>query len=401
MSKRLQRPEQVKDWLVRRYNSQHRVWLEGGGEWPLEVNLGLPTEADFASDLSSVRSWVDAWAGWRGAGDLRHEQRRYMRLGPQTLPSAVVLARPEEVAAWCGQERRWTRAVQRYAEMVARWPQLLERRGLAKHFDVLADYSEKDYARLTTALAWVLANPTSGLYVRQLPLEGVDTKWLEKRTGLIVELLDLLRGGEPSGDFYEACGLQRTPHRVRMRVLCPTLRRQLGGLRDIEAPLEELAALTLSPTAVLVVENQETGVALPDMPGVVAFMRLGGAVAALATIRWLQGLPAVYWGDVDTHGLAILSRARRTLPGLTSVLMDAATLERYADLAVQEPSQHGEAELAELTPAERDVFDGLRSGRWGVRVRLEQERIPWPDALLALEAALLGAQSAASSRATA
>jgi hypothetical protein len=291
--------------------------------------------------------------------------------------------------------------VHRYGELVARWPQLLERRGLARHFDVLADYSEKDYARLTTALVWLLANPASGLYVRQLPLEGVDTKWLEKRTGLIVEMLNLLRGGEPAGDFYEACGLRRTPHRVRLRVLCPTLRQRLGGLLDIEAPLDELATLSLSPSAVLVVENQETGVALPDMPGVVAFMRLGGAIAALTAIPWLQGLPAVYWGDVDTHGLAILSRARRTLPGLVSVLMDAATLERYADLTVQEPAQHGEAELAELTLSEREVFDGLRSGRWGARVRLEQERIPWPDALLALEAALRSARSGAALRAAA
>lgn len=37
MSKKLLTPEQVKDWLTRRYNHQHRAWLEGGGEWPLEV----------------------------------------------------------------------------------------------------------------------------------------------------------------------------------------------------------------------------------------------------------------------------------------------------------------------------------------------------------------------------
>ena len=53
-----------------------------------------------------------------------------------------------------------------------------------------------------------------------------------------------------------------------MRVLCPRLRSGLGGLGDIEAPLGELARVSLRPQAVLIVENQATGVALPDMDGI-------------------------------------------------------------------------------------------------------------------------------------
>jgi hypothetical protein len=63
-----------------------------------------------------------------------------------------------------------------------------------------------------------------------------------------------------------------------MRVLCPRLRTRVGGLCDIEAPIAELAALQLAPTISLVVENLNTGVALPDIDGTVAFMRLGLAV---------------------------------------------------------------------------------------------------------------------------
>jgi len=384
MSKKLQTPEQVKGWLVRRYNAQHRAWLEGAGEWPLQVNLGVPTEVDFRSDVSAVRHWVDAWANWQGAGELQRQEHKYMRLGPQTLPSVLTLREPEEVAVWCGEERRWRRAAHRYAEWVSRWPQLQEPRGLARYFDVLADYSEADCTRLQTTLTWMLTHPSSGLYVRQLPLEGVDTKWLEKRRGLIVALLELLRGGEGQTDFYAACGLARTPHRVRMRVLCPALRAQVGGLKDIEAPVEELASIRLAPQVLLVVENQETGIALPDMHGVVAFIRLGHAVATLDAIPWLKGCPTVYWGDIDTHGLAILARARRVFPSTQSVMMDAATLERYVELTVEEPAQHADADLQELTAEEQEVFDGLRSGRWGVKLRLEQERIRWPDALEAL-----------------
>lgn len=388
MSKKLLRPEQVKDWLVRRYNNQHRSWLEGVGEWPLVVPLGAPTERDFTDDPAGVRSWVEVWASWRGAGELRWEERKWSRVGSQRLPAFINLATAQDVAVWTGQEGRWARASARFGELMAAWPSLRDRIGLARQFDVLADYSDQDFGRLMSALNWFLANPASGVYVRQLPIKGIDTKWLEKRTSVITELLALLRGDELRQDFHGACGLRRMPHRIRMRILCPEMRLLVGGLGDIEVPVEQLAALALMPKRVIVVENQETGVALPDMDGVVAFMRLGNSVSILSSLRWLEGVPAVYWGDIDTHGLAILARARRALPGITSVLMDEETLLAHKPLWGLEPAQHGEADLGELKPNERAVFNGLREGRWGNRLRLEQERLPWQAALEEVQRAL-------------
>lgn len=388
MSKKLLHPEQVRDWLVRRYNNQHKAWLVGGGEWPLRVPLGTLTENEFSRDVSTVRAWVEAWEGWRGTGLLETEERKWPRLGVQTLPTYVMLASALEVAQWIGQERRWERACRRFEVMTQTWKQLRERAGLERHFDLLADYSDADFNRLMSSLNWFLANPRSGLYVRQLPIEGVDTKWIEKRSSVVVQLLGLLRGYAAEVDFFTATGLRKLTHRIRMRVLCPLLRGQLGGLSDVEAPLEDLAQLKLLPKALLILENQESGVALPDMAGVVAFMKLGNAVSSLASIPWLTGLPAVYWGDIDTYGMAILSRARKVLPGIRSVLMDEQTLVRFKELIVQEPTQHSDIELNELKPSERAVFDGLRSGLWGAKLRLEQERIPWGLAFDAIQAAI-------------
>jgi hypothetical protein len=102
-------------------------------------------------------------------------------------------------------------------------------------------------------------------------------------------------------------------------------------------------------------------------------------------------VPAFHWGDIDTHGLAILERARRALPGLRSMLMDEATLLAHRPLWGEEPEPHPDAALEALTAAERRLFEDLRGGRWGLRVRLEQERLPWDAALAAIEAALAGA----------
>jgi hypothetical protein len=283
------------------------------------------------------------------------------------------------------EEERFGRATERYARCAGMWPELVNTSVLPRAFDVLADYSESDFARLLRLLSWLFEHPESGLALRQLPVPGIDTKWVDaRRKTLLVDWLSALRKGSGALAFYQVCGLRPPPVRVRMRVLCPTLRRALSGLCDVETPLEELARLTLSPARVLVVENLESGLALPDLPGTVAFLGLGNAVTLLSQLPWAAGRQLVYWGDLGTHGFAILDRARATLGELSSLLMDEETLLACRSFWGEEPVPCSASELPHLTRQEREVFDGLRLHRWGRQVRLEQERIPWSMVMEAL-----------------
>lgn len=390
MPKKLLSPEAARDFLVRRFHNQHQAWVAGGGSWPLVVSLGVPTEKDIAEDPSGVRAWASAWQSRTGAGEVAFEERQFARLGRHSLPVSLSFADAGVVAAAVSQARRWSTASERYRHMLGRWPALGQGNVLATKFDVLADYASEDFERLMSLLAWLDANPRSGLYLRQLPVEGLDTKWIEKRTGLVAGLFRALRTGElnEDGDFHAICGLRKAAHRVRLRLLCPALRSLVGGVCDIEAPVAELARMPLAPKAVVIVENLETGLALPDVPGVAAIMRLGNAVSALGALPWMQSADVVYWGDIDTHGFAILDRARRAVPHLQSVLMDEATLLSHRPLWVQESSQCPNVQLDALTAEERACYDKLRANTLGQRIRLEQERLGWNAAMGTLMLAL-------------
>jgi hypothetical protein len=161
----------------------------------------------------------------------------------------------------------------------------------------------------------------------------------------------------------------------------------VGGLEDFELPVAQLAALDIAPRTVLIVENLDTGLALPDMAGTVAVMRLGAAVKLVAELPWITRADCLYWGDIDTFGFEILHRARCVVPHLRSVLMDSTTLLECRSLWVNEQTQTTGLELPLLTIDEREVFDGLRTNRWGESLRLEQERIPWTTAMNVLFAA--------------
>lgn len=383
-------PDDVRQFLARRFQSKHREWLIGNlceSQWPLEVPLGIPTEQVALRQVDGVRAWVSAWQSWQGVGSLSWCERRWKALGVQRLPEKLALRGPEDIALWLGESTRWVRAQSRYQALTARWPVLTQQ--LPRYFDVLADYSEADFSRLAEMLNWINLNPNSNLYPRQIPVAGTHSKWLDSRKSLISDLVATLQG-DPTGerDFFRRCGLRAQPQLIRIRVLDPELRARLGGLGDISAPCEELASIGIRPTYVFVVENLQTGLAFDDLPGVVVIMRLGYAVDVLGQLPWLQQAQCIYWGDIDTHGFAILNRARTYIPGLKTVLMDESTLMSHRDLWVEEKDQHLSIELPSLTSTEQQLYQSLRSNTHGQHVRLEQERIRWDMAWTAIETSM-------------
>ncbi|MYM85181.1 hypothetical protein GTP44_24975 [Duganella sp. FT50W] len=382
-------PDEVRGWLAKRYASQHRQWLAAGDTagWPLRIPLGLPTEAAALRQPSAVRDWSAQWRAWAGPGELAWTERHWKVLGLQRLPQTLLISDPAQAASLAGELDRWQRAAGRAPALRHRWPALAPL--LPRLFDMLADFADADFQRLQTLLAWLIAQPASGLYPRQLPLAGMDSKWLEPRIGLVALMLSAILQLPADGvSAHALCGLKRPPATLRLRVLDPALRAHIGGLADISAPVETLADLQWRPATVIIVENLQTGLALQDLPGTVAFMGLGYAVDALASLPWLRQARCVYWGDIDTHGYAILHQARTLLPQLVSVMMDDVTLLRYASLWTTEASQASAEALPGLTADEQVVYTGLRSQRWGQMLRLEQERIAWNDAWQALSAAV-------------
>ncbi|MDA8365031.1 MAG: DUF2220 family protein [Gammaproteobacteria bacterium] len=377
-------PDDVQKELKRSFKYKHREWLEASGNpekpeasvWPLEVTLGIPSENQALKQVEDVRAWVAAWQSWNGVGSLFWSQRHWRKLGTQSVPEKLLLSGPSEAAQWIGEADRWGRAQQRYSDLIGRWPQLGNR--LPRYFSSLADYSEADYRRLVDLVVWFEKNPASNLYPRQLSVSGLDSKWLEKRKGLLADLVASVRGeSSREGDFFQRCGLKSPPELIRLRILDDSLRQRIGGLSDISAPWEQLAELDLPVSNVFIVENLQTGLAFDDLPGSIVIMRLGYGVDVLGHLPWVAKAHCVYWGDLDTHGFAILNRARSYLSELKSILMDETTLRSNQDLWVEEKDQHAAETLPLLTNPEQAVYHAIKRNTWGQNVRLEQERLAW------------------------
>lgn len=383
-------PGEVRDWYLQKYQRSRAAWLVGEGVWPLSRDLATPVEEAALRDPRAIRQWVESWQReaiqFPAGVTLEWVERRWPTRGRERLPARVSIDSPDTLATWL-QLEQWPLHCARHRALTDIG---VEPRAAARQADAIAALADPDFALLEQVLAWVRSAPASSdLYLRQLPIPGIHSKWIEQRSGLVASLLAASRTG---ATIYEQLGLRQPPARIRIRLLCPVLRAACAGLSDIDAPIADLAALPIMPATVLIVENLATGLALPDSPGVVVIMKLGYAVEPLAQLLWLVTARVLYWGDLDTHGFACLARARHYVPGIRSVLMDEGTLLAQRELWVPEPNPSTAERLRQLDHDERAVYRKMRASHWGMIPRLEQERLPWDLALATLRSRLEPAQ---------
>ena len=381
------------DAQVRRLWERGRLLTEAGessARFPLALRVRRPDSRELAERFDDVRRWIrgleDGSLSCRGFGyELVWTEIDHRQLGRNRVPTGAVIPTREDALRIVGKQRQANRFAQLASATHEAWPELrgwIERKPM-----VLLEHAD-DWEKVLATLAWFRAHPRPGIFLRQLDIAGVDTKFIETRKGLLMELLDIVLPPEnvdplAKRHFEGRYGLLSKPPLVRFRILDAAHR--IGGLSDITVPATQFAALRPAWKRVFITENEINGLAFPDLPDAAVVFGLGYALDRLTDVGWLRDRPLYYWGDIDTHGFAILDRLRASFPTVSSLLMDRETLTEHRSLWVQEEARHA-GPLVRLNADEQDVFKALVSDQLGDRVRLEQERIGFGWATRALEA---------------
>ncbi|WP_142805223.1 DUF3322 domain-containing protein [Tepidiphilus sp. J10] len=351
--------------------------------WPLRLSLKAPSAADLSDRFESVRDWVRALGE---TPQVRIEWREWNHRvqGVQRLPAVVWLDTLQAALAFIGKVRQAQRFAALWQQTAVMQPALLA--WLSRRPLQALDLADR-WERLLAVVAWLQAHPRPGVYLRQVDVPGVDSKFIETHRGVLTELLDLSLPPEAIetsatgvAQFTRRFGFLDKPLRIRFRLLdsalpgLPGCQALPGVLADITLDAASFAAMTLPIERVFITENETNFLAFPAVAGSIVVFGAGYGWEALARAAWLHRCQLLYWGDIDTHGFAILDQLRGHFPRAVSFLMDRETLLAHRPHWGEEPEpvRH---DLPRLTPGEAAVYDDLRFDRHQPRLRLEQERV--------------------------
>ncbi len=388
-------PEYVLGKAQSRYHSVWRDALLGTGSGAYTVALDPPSVTAITAHASDVSAWLIRWREWAAQHPEVSLRTRVIRTPFGTQPVHSHLDIPD-IPALAGLNAEtaghWQRAR-------TRWDQLRHHQAgqaVRPWLTRIVELETYDFTTLLAATAWFRDHPRSGLTVRSVPVPGMHTKWLAQHRGMVLACLGTAsESTEPAGDAdpadipagdLDALGLRPLPREISIVLADPVLRAAAGGLRQISAPVDELAGLRIRPDTILIAENKEPAVAWSDTAGLVIIHSLGNHLDVLSRLSWLRDDRSWYWGDLDRHGFTLLSRARSMIPRLRSLLMAPEAIEAYRPLGVEEDLGRYDQPDPTLAPAEASALAALElSG--GSYLRIEQERIPLSDARRALAAA--------------
>ena len=374
-----------------------RLWARGDllaslvtGEalFPRRLTLKGPTSAEITGQFDAVRSWV---AAIRATAGCRIEMRAFQHrvFGHNALPAEAWIDSVDDAVNFIGKRRDVTRFMALIELTRARQPLLLD--GLARRPLRALELADA-WPRLLDVVAWLQAHPRPGVYLRQVDLAGVHSKFIEAHRGVLAELLDTALPAQAIdasatglGQFARRYGFLDKPLRIRFRPLDAVHPPWPGARgRDISLDAESFVQLNPEVSRVFITENEINFLAFPPVKDSLVIFGAGYGFEMLRQAGWLARCRLYYWGDIDTHGFAILDQLRSQFDQVESFLMDRATLMAFA-------SQWGEEDtptrrdLPRLRPDEQALYNDLRDHRIRTNLRLEQERISfgWVESALA------------------
>jgi hypothetical protein len=363
--------------------------VQGEPLFPLRLTLKGPDSRQLSDHFTEVRDWIAQLTAAAGPYRIVWRTVNHRVLGNNDIPAELWIDSQDDALALIGKRR----AATEFAGMIEltreREPALLP--WLSKRPLRALELAES-WPNLLRLVAWLRAHPRPSIYLRQIDLSGIHTKFIEAHRGVLSELFDLalppeLIDTEATGtsNFCQRYGFRDKPLHVRFRILDQALVLLTDGTeQDITLTQADFACLILPVETVFITENEINFLAFPPVPQAMVIFGAGYGFQNLARIDWLQTRKLCYWGDIDTHGLAILNQFREHFPHAASLLMDRQTLLAHREHWQTEP--HPEtAELTRLTEAEQSLYDDLRQNRLGDSVRLEQEKIGYETLLAALE----------------
>lgn len=349
-----------------------------GERFPLRLGLRGPSSAELSQRFDEVRAWAAELQRSAGCRLVMREVRHRV-IGTNSLPGEAWVDTLDDALRLVGKGRE-ARAFRALLQATQQQPALLP--WLQQH-PLRALALAEAWPQLLDVVGWLQAHPRPGLYLRQVDLPGIHSKFIEAQRGVLAELLDLAlpaqaidAGARGAAQFARRYGFRDKPLRVRLRFLDPAHPAWVPGA-DADYTLSQQAFARLAPDVqhVFITENEINFLAFPPAAGSLVVFGAGYGFDALAQAEWLQRCQLYHWGDIDTHGFAILDQLRAQFPRARSFLMDHDTLLAHRAQWTHEP-QPTQRDLLRLTEAERRLYDDLRWCRLRDEpLRLEQERI--------------------------
>jgi len=366
--------EEIKKKVLKIYNNARlfRNFIEQGNLFPFTIKLKKIKQNDIQNNFTKIHNEIRRLQS--SDFHIIYKDFHFKLLSTQKLPVEVVFYTEDELLKFIDKKKEFDRFVDIYHTTMKIFPQL---EVLIKQKPFLFLENEKILESVFLVCSFFREHPKANIYLRELSISGVDTKFVEQNKKIIDTFLTILldeNSYEKDITKLSNYGFEKKYHLkyslplVRFRVL--DNQHKICDISDLSVTVDAFKTLHIKAKNIFIVENKKTMLSFFNKKDSIVIFGGGYGVEVLKDVDWLRDKKIFYWGDIDSDGFAILSMLRGYFPHTKSIFMDKKTIDKFVEYSVTQKKALVDRVLNNLTVEEMKIYNSLGDG-----FRLEQERI--------------------------
>ena len=254
--------EELNKRIKKQYPRVLQAHIRGEQIFPLYIRADKTGDADFVSRNKQLEQLYAHSSHHHPFGYLIETATIHRRQhGMQDEPVAFYFDTLERYLGYIGEEESFRAFVADIQLIQESFPSLID--WLGNHSTDIIFYRGL-WPQLIQVVVYFLQNPRPGLFARELPLQGLGTKFVENHKAILYSLLNQLLPAEAIDEtetgiaqFEKRFGLRTDAPRIRFRWLDQSFaEKYTGGLEDVSAPINEISHKHWLVKRVLIVENK-------------------------------------------------------------------------------------------------------------------------------------------------
>ncbi len=371
--------DQIRSKAERKLLTVYRAAISGEGVFPWVVPLN---RSELKDDLVLWRNEVDAlreidksYTGVAGPVVL-NKILNTRKFGTQKFPDKVIFESQNDFLEYLGKKREFSKLMKLVELSRARIPTIEDWLRRPSSPNRMFE-NQNTWEGILEVCEYFLTRENFSMHPRLFPL-SVHTKFIEENKGILGEIFDIIlpceRKNVTSVVFEERYIIRTDIQRIALRIPDESLRVSLGiPFSELEVPTKELSALIEKyeqPIQFLIIENKTSYLTFPKIEKTIIIFGSGFLVSALEHHKFLNKGRLLYWGDIDAHGLEILSLVREQFPHTETFLMSEEIITKFWNGSKGKPSVRINDPVA-LSTAELKLYRLIRNGE----KRFEQEKL--------------------------
>jgi hypothetical protein len=268
-----------------------REYLEPGDLFPRRLTFKRPDSLALSNEFEAVRQWIadiDKLHGFR----IVHKTVRHRVIGENSIPSEAWVDKLETAVSLLHKQPQLANFAELLVSTRQRAPELVD---WVRQYPLKALSLADIWPQLLDFVLWRKRHPTPDIYLRQVSLPGIDSKFVEQHRTVLAALLDRVLVPEQIDStvtgarlFEQRYGFRGKPATVRFRLLDVELAVLPGADQDIALTSGDFALLGRVPAlashlkTVFITENEINFLTFPPQRNSLVIFGAGYGFEALA-----------------------------------------------------------------------------------------------------------------------